>query len=193
MPLGDSVYNYFMENIEVEIRSFVTQEKFDELVKYFDKNAKFIKTDDQETYYLDSKEDLRIQRNNSKTKIWLKKGKMHDQFREEIEINFSKEDFEKVEQLFQILGYKTKIKWFRTRREYDWNGIKVDLDYTRGYGYILELEKMTDEKNKKSVYKELEKKISLLRIEKSSQEEFEMKFINYENNWENLTSIDSVV
>lgn len=177
-----------MENIEVEIRSFVDEDKFEELLEYFNKNAKFLREDYQETYYLDSMEDLRIQRNNTHTKIWLKKGKMHDEFREEIEINFAKEDFEKIEHLFQILGYKTKIKWFRTRNEFDWDGIKVDLDYTRGYGHILELEKMADEKDKEKVHNELKKKFALLDIPVSGREEFERKFIDYEKNWEVLTA-----
>ena len=75
-----------MNNIEVEIRSFISKEKYNELIEFFKKNAEFINEDYQETYYFDTKEDLRIQKNNYFSKIWMKKGKMHDEQREEIEI-----------------------------------------------------------------------------------------------------------
>ena len=51
-------------NIETEIRSFITKEKFEELLDFFKKNASLVKEDYQETFYFDCDEDLRIQRNN---------------------------------------------------------------------------------------------------------------------------------
>ena len=89
-----------MNNIEVEIRSFISSEKYEELIEFFKENAEFINDDYQETYYFDAEQDLRIQRNNNYSKIWLKKGKLHDEQREEIEIKFNKEDFEMLERLF---------------------------------------------------------------------------------------------
>ena len=82
--------------IEVEVRSFITKEKYDELLEFFKRNAEFINEDYQETYYFDSDADLRIQRNKFFSKIWLKKGRIHDDFREEVEIKFKKNDFEKL-------------------------------------------------------------------------------------------------
>jgi uncharacterized protein YjbK len=46
--------------IEVEIRSFITEEQYDNLLNFFKKNAKFVKEDEQETYYFESEQDLRI-------------------------------------------------------------------------------------------------------------------------------------
>ncbi len=48
--------------IEVEIRSFITKEQYDQLQTFFRQNAKFLTEDYQETYYFNSKEDLRIQK-----------------------------------------------------------------------------------------------------------------------------------
>ena len=62
-----------MKNIEVELRSFVTTEKYGELLDFFGKNAEFKGKDYQETYYFDCAEDLRIQKNDSYAKIWMKK------------------------------------------------------------------------------------------------------------------------
>lgn len=130
-----------MKNIEVEVRSFVTEEKFGELMKFFQENAELVKKDCQETTYFDCDQDLRIQRNDYFSKIWLKKGEMHDDCREEFEIKFDKEDFPHLENLFSALGYNVKVKWFRDRHSFLWQGIDVSLDYTKGYGHIIELEK----------------------------------------------------
>lgn len=62
--------------IEVEVRSFISKSKYNELLKFFKKGGKFVNEDYQETYYFDTKEDLRIQRNNFFSKIWLKKGRI---------------------------------------------------------------------------------------------------------------------
>jgi len=92
--------------IEVEIRSFISEEKFNELLAFFGKNGKKVSEDTQETHYFDSKEDLRIQKNNFYSKIWMKKGKLHDDQREEIELKVGKDDFEKLGTIFEAAGLK---------------------------------------------------------------------------------------
>ena len=173
-------------NIEVEVRSFITEDKYKELIDFFKKESEFISEDYQETYYFDCEEDLRIQRNNSYSKVWLKKGKIHDDHREEIEIKHPKEDFEKLEKLFLSLGYSVEIKWFRNRHTFKWQGISVMVDHTRGYGHIIELEKMSTEEEKDSVLNELKSKMDSLGIEISSKEEFKDKFNYYKANWREL-------
>ncbi len=125
-----------MNNIEVEIRSFISPKKYQELLSFFRQEGKFVSEDGQETYYFDSQQDLRIQRNKAHSKIWLKKGKLHDEQREELEIKFKREDFEMLEKIFLTLGYNTSIKWLRKRHTFEWQGITVMLDYTKGYDYI---------------------------------------------------------
>jgi uncharacterized protein YjbK len=87
------------KNIEVEIRSFISKEKYEELLDFFNKNAEFVKEDLQETHYFDCEQDLRIQKNNKGSKIWLKKGKIHDDAREEIEIFTQNESFDNLGKL----------------------------------------------------------------------------------------------
>jgi uncharacterized protein YjbK len=38
-------------NIEVEIRSFITNNKYNELLDFFKKESEFISEDEQETHY----------------------------------------------------------------------------------------------------------------------------------------------
>ncbi|GAI72948.1 unnamed protein product, partial [marine sediment metagenome] len=101
--------------------SFITKEQYERLLEFFRQNAEFVKEDFQETHYFNCDEDLRIQKNNSGVKIWLKKGKIHDDFREELEIKTNKEDFEKIKEMFSCIGLKTEIKWLRERKQFNWN------------------------------------------------------------------------
>ncbi|MDD5650361.1 MAG: hypothetical protein PHF86_08100 [Candidatus Nanoarchaeia archaeon] len=173
-------------NIEVEIRSFISKEKYEELLKFFHKEGKFVSEDYQETYYFDCEEDLRIQKNNFYSKIWLKKGKIHEDQREEIEIKFDKNEFEKLEKLFLTLGYNTQIKWFRTRHTFKWENIDVMIDYTKGYGYIIELEKISNEEEKDKTLNLLKEQMKKLNIEITPKDEFDKKFKHYKENWKEL-------
>ncbi len=174
------------KNIEVEIQTFITKEKYEELLEFFKQNAEFVKEDFQETFYFDENSNLRIQRNNNGAKLWHKSGNVHDEFMEEIEIHAKREDFENMEKFLNKLGHSVKIKWLRKRNQFNWNGIKVCIDYTNGYGYILELEKISNEENKEIALEELNQKFSELNIEKTPKEIFNEKYNYYKNNWRDL-------
>jgi predicted adenylyl cyclase CyaB len=176
-----------MTNIEVEVRSFVSCEKYDELKEFFGDNAELVSSDEQETHYFDCKHDLRIQKNEHYSKVWFKKGNLHDDAREEIEIKFDKDSFEDAQKLFDALGYGVEIKWFRKRLTYRWDGIDVMLDFTRGYGYILEMEILCDESGKDESLEKLKRKFDELGVEVSSKDEFKKKFEDYKKNWKKLT------
>ena len=173
-------------NIEVEIRSFISEEKYLALLEFFKQESELINEDEQETHYFDCKEDLRIQQNQHYSKVWLKKGKLHDSAREEIEIKLPKEDFSKLQLLFFSLGYSIGIKWFRKRHTFSWKGISVMLDNTKGYGYIIELEKMSNEEDKEITLKELKTKLASLEIHLTPKEEFSQKYEFYRENWQDL-------
>ena len=170
------------KNIEVEIRSFISKEKYEELLDFFNKNAEFVKEDFQETHYFDCEQDLRIQKNNKGSKIWLKKGKIHDDAREEIEIFTQNESFDNLGKLFKALGHNVEIKWLRLRNQFNWNGIKVCIDYTKGYGYIIELEKLSSEEATEEVLEGLKEKLNELNIPLTPKTEFDEKYNYYKQN-----------
>lgn len=174
-------------DIEVEIRSFVSEATFKGLVKFFKAQAKLISKDNQITHYFDCKRDLRIQKNDHYAKVWLKKGQLHDEQREEVEIKCAREDFAKLEKLFIELGYKTQIVWFRKRLTFKWNDISVMLDDTKGYGYIIELEKMSNQQDKDRDLELLKGKLVELGIDQTPKREFDKKFKHYSKNWKTLT------
>ncbi len=174
------------KNIEVEVRSFISKEQYKELILYFTTHGTFLSEDEQVTYYFDCTEDLRIQKNKFYAKVWMKKGKLHDDSREEIEIKVPVDNFEKLEKLFLSLGYAISIKWFRMRHSFKWQDIDVAVDYTKGYGYILELEQMAGEQDKEKVLAYLKDKLAKLGIMPTSKEEFDEKYKYYKENWEEL-------
>lgn len=175
-----------MNNIEVEVRSFITEKQYNELLDKFKKEAVFKGEDNQVTHYFDANQDLRIQKNDNFSKIWLKKGAIHDDQREEFELRLAKEDFEKAEQIFKALGYDIQIKWLRTRNSFKWNDIEVAIDSTKGYGCIIELEKMSSEENKDRDLQYLKSKMQELDITITPKEEFSKKYEHYKENWRQL-------
>ncbi len=175
-----------MKNIEVELRSFVDETKYSELINFFDQKAKFLKEDNQITHYFTWDKDLRIQKNNFFSKIRMKKWEIHDNYREELEIKFDKEDFEKLQQLFVSLWYEIEITWIRKRLQFDRDGIEVSLDFTKGYGYIIELEIMTTDLEKEEALETIRKKFAELEIPITPKEEFTSKYEWYKTNRKTL-------
>ncbi len=173
-------------SIEVEVRSFLTKEKYEELKRFFMKSAELKSEDYQVTYYFDCAKDLRIQKSSSFSKVWLKEGRIHDSARKEIEVFFRKEDFEKLEKIFLTVGFKIKAKWFRQRLSFIWNDISVSLDFTKGYGYILELEKLCDESEKQNMLEFLAQKMEKLGIPLTPKSEFDKKYAYYLQHWQEL-------
>ncbi|MCL5016203.1 MAG: CYTH domain-containing protein [Patescibacteria group bacterium] len=173
-------------NIECEIRSFVTEDEYERLVEELKKKAEFLGEDNQVTYYFDSDQDLRIQKNDNFSKVWLKKGSLHDEHREEVEIKCAKDDFDRLNDLFTSLGYGIDIKWLRRRLSFKWDSIDVALDYTKGYGYIIELEKLVGEGSEEETLEHLKKRMNELGISLTPKEEFDAKYKHYKENWESL-------
>jgi len=175
------------KNIEVEIRSLITQDQYKQLFSFFKKEGKFLGEEKQISYYFSGESDLRIQKSNKSAKIWLKKGKMHADSREEIELKLNLNDFKNAKKLFEALGYEIKIKWYRKRNTFLWKGINVMLDDTKGYGYIIELEKMCQKAEKEKTVNKLKTMMNLLKVKETKKEIFDEKFEHYKKNWKRLT------
>lgn len=176
-------------NIECEIRAFLTDEQYDRLSEKLGRVAMFGGEDEQVTYYFQGNgdPDLRIQRRSNGSKIWLKKGRMHDEARPEIELPCQSDDFPTLENLFLALGYTISVKWFRQRRLYKLDGITITLDDTKGYGKIIELEKVCFEEERDTALGALKTQMHELGIAPTPKAEFDLRYKNYTENWRALT------
>jgi predicted adenylyl cyclase CyaB len=172
-----------MRNIEVELRSFLTQEEYNRLILFFSTNARLIRSDEQETHYLDHSKDIRIQRSKNFAKVWLKKGKIHDEAREEIELKVKPEQFGILQKMFKELDLGTKIVWLRARKVFTWEGVTVMIDDTKGYGKILEIEIITSKDRKDEALSLLHQKFTQLGIQVTPREVFSRRFEDYTQNW----------
>lgn len=178
------------KTVEAEVRSFLSKEDYHKLIDYMKNNAEFVDKDYQVTYWFKCQQDLRIQKNKKFAKLWMKKGKLHDKSREEMEVKINRKDFDKLEEFLNSLGFETDIKWFRDRHKFNWDGYKVSIDYTKGFGYVIEIEKVCSEEEKDKVYRELTEKLKSLGIKPSKKQEFEEVLEYYKNNWRVLTCLD---
>ncbi len=180
-------------DIEVEVRSFVSEAKFDELRKFFERNAEFLGEDEQQTAYFDCKEDIRLQRNSLCSKIWMKQGRMHDEAREETEIRLNRDDFDKALKILCSLGLKVAVVWLRKRLSYKWGEVNVALDSNRGYGLIVELEKMACDADKEQAREHLTKKMAEIGVEPTPRNVFDERLEHYKKSWRELLGNDAEI
>jgi len=174
-----------MKNIEIEARSFITASQYKKLEAKLNEIAKFLGGINEETVYC-GEERMRIRRDDDYSWLILKSGKIHDDFRNEIKIQFKRSDFEKLKEIFKRLGFNIAVVWFRKRKVYDWRGIKVFLDDTKGYGKIIELEKIGKEGEERKIHRNLENKLKSLGIKITPKKVFNQKFNYYKNNWRKI-------
>lgn len=174
--------------IEVEQRSFISEEKYNELISYFKNKGVNFEESKQITYYFKGDVDFRIMQADNYTKMWLKKGKMHDDAREEIEVFIDNKYRSNLMQMFDCLGYEVEIKWFRKRLTGIYQDVTLTADYTVGYGYIIELEKLIDNDTNIEVIKDYLLNIFKdLEIKISDKQEFKDKYEDYKINWDKYT------
>lgn len=170
--------------IEVELRSFISKEKYDELIAKYNVEAQ-----KQITYYFDTKQDFRMMKTKDYTQLWLKTGKMHEESRLERVVKVDNKYRNDLESMLELLEYNVDIKWFRTRTKINLeDNAEMCIDYTIGYGYILEIEKQVSEDVKvEDAKKLLEKDFSTLGISVSKKEDFDSKYNDYVKNWKEYT------
>lgn len=173
--------------IEVEIRAFIDAQQYARLKAFFEQECGASIEDRQETHYFEAPVDLRIQQNDAESKLIIKGGKLHDISRKEIEVRCRRDDFANLQDAMATLGYAVKIKWFRTRYAFEWDGITATLDNTTGHGHILELEKLTEEDGREEALVLLRQKLAELGIEETSPEEMKRRFSHYAQHWRELT------
>ncbi len=170
--------------IEVELRSFITKEKYDELISKYN-----MESQKQITYYFDTKQDFRMMKTKDYTQLWLKTGKMHEESRLERVVKIDNKYRNDLESMLELLEYNVDIKWFRTRTKVDLEqNAQMCIDYTVGYGYILEIEKqVSDQLNVEEAKRLLEKDFNELGITISKKEDFDKKYKDYVENWKEYT------
>jgi len=174
--------------IEVELRTFLTNKQYHDLTSFFISLDYDIKETRQITYYFKGEKDFRLMITTDYLMLWVKTGHIHDEARNEMIVKIDPKYKDDLIKMLHFLGYEEEIKWYRIRRELSYNEISVTIDYTYGYGYIMEAEVLVKkEVEVKEAKQKLENLFKELNIEISPKEIFKNKYEDYKVNWQVLT------
>lgn len=175
-----------MKNIEVEVRALISKNDFLRLKKFFDKKAEFLNHHKDETVYFDSDGRTRLRLEKNRSYFVHKSGKIHDRHREELEIELKKSDFLSAQKFMEFLGKPVVVKWIRERFVWRFNGLKIYLDNSRGYGRIFELEAVVAPKDGEKSYQKMLEIFKSLNIKPTPKEEIQKHYEHYLKNWRRL-------
>ena len=140
------------KNIEVELRSRFSKEKYDELLSFLENNAKHLGTDDKRVWFFVMPDKLlkvthNISKKNGKITLKLTKIGYGSSF-EGIEFLISEDDVEKAVKLFTNLGHEYLFEPTILRRDFEYKGIEFAIKYSKTWGYHLEMEVLLDSTDK---------------------------------------------
>ncbi|EKD27078.1 MAG: hypothetical protein ACD_79C00891G0001 [uncultured bacterium] len=163
--------------LEIEKRGFLTKKKYYELIKFFNKNGRFLGDDDKDVvYYIFNNKLLKAVHNISKknAKISLKMNKIGDgSVFPEIEVIFNEKDYPKIKFILDKITNPDKImKGIQKRKNYIYRDCEFAVKWSKDWGYHFEVEKVVE--NKKvvaGVLREIESIVSELGINIMSEEE----------------------
>lgn len=157
-----------MAKIEVEHRGLLTEKKFKELNKFFQKNGKFLGEKDRFSviYFSHGKEanfklqkdnpvDLRLRITNKKAELVLKHGAWSGKdARKEFSFPIDSKKFEDMAEFLQVIGFYYGGLQATNAMVYLYKGVEFALVEVPGWGYYFEAEinvnpEMVDKANKK--------------------------------------------
>ncbi|MEK6839910.1 MAG: CYTH domain-containing protein, partial [Nanoarchaeota archaeon] len=136
--------NQHQRNIEIEFRAMFGSEKYEELEKFLNDNAKDLGEDDKDVYFFMFPDKLlkvvnNVSKRNAKFVLKLNKIGRGSDF-EEIEVPISQKDFEKTADIFTNLKMGDSMHSFQKRHNYLYKGVELALKWSEIWKYHLELE-----------------------------------------------------
>lgn len=149
------------KQIEIELRSMFSEEKFNSLKKFLDDKAEYLGQDDKDVhFYIFPDKLLKVTDNISKesAKLTLKLNRIgQGSDFEEIEFPIEREDVKKAVKMFTSLNMTDNvIHSFQSRHNYMYKGVELALKFSSEWKHHLELEIVVDDESQKA---DAEKKI----------------------------------
>jgi predicted adenylyl cyclase CyaB len=140
---------------EVEFRARFSEEKYQELMAFLQKNAKSLGNDDKDVYYFILPDRLfKLVNNTSKkaAKMSLKMNRIGEGAAfEEIEAGIAPDQFEKAVKLVKGLGLTTKIIHEPQKRDnFIYKECEIALKHSKTWGHHLEIEQMVADKSEQA-------------------------------------------
>lgn len=165
------------KNIEVEIRGLLTDEKYNQIINFLDKEGQNKELDDRKTtFFIMPEKTLKITEkiSQNKAKISLKTGDIVlDNSQTEFEIEIDPSEFAIAENIFIKLGFNQIQHTEQKRINYDYEEVEFAIKWSVDWGYHFEMEKMVSNESEVGEAREtLHKLATKLDLEVMSEEEF---------------------
>ncbi len=171
------------KDIEVEIRGPLSEDKFEKLVKLFGADGELIGEKDRvlidystflEGGVEDRKKDIRLRVTNGIPEIIVKIGEWGgvDQ-RRELSVKAQRGDFDRLVEIFAVLGFVKGMLCVRKSKVYEYKGIEFALVEVPGHSYYYEAEKMAHgNENLHEITEEIKKICNDLGLEVFDKKQF---------------------
>lgn len=140
------------KDIEIEVRGPLSKEKLKELVNLFEKKGRKIADKDRvlidySTFLkggVENREsDIRLRVTNGVPEIIVKIGKWGGtEHRKELSVLAQPGEFDKLVEIFGVIGLRKGMMAMRKSRVYEYKGIEFALVEVPGHSYYYEAEKM---------------------------------------------------
>jgi adenylate cyclase class IV len=153
-----------MANIEIEHRALVTEEKYDQLLKFLGKNGQDLGEDDKDVFFflVPNKICKVVDNVSQKTaKIVLKLNSLgNGNDFEEIEIPIAQSEVDKAVRVFEKLQVGEMMRSFQKRHNYMYKGVELAVKFSEHWRYHVELEVLVSDIKDKPAAEEKIKKVA---------------------------------
>ncbi len=174
------INNSGQKNIEVELRGPVSIEDVKKVEEFLSQNGKFKTSKDRVLidYTSDGikerEKDVRLRSTNGIPEIIVKLGKWGgEEARKEISVVANKGDFDKLVQIFGIIGLTEGVLCVRKSRVYDYKGVEFAFVEVPNHSFYFEAEKLIkDSDNKENAIRETKEVCQELGLRLFSEKEF---------------------
>lgn len=177
---SDSLY-------EIELKSLLSQEKYESLRIILPKRMKLLNCETLRTRKFKSQrgDDVRLRHSENRCELVYKKGQATDIVREEITLNLgSKEDIDSLGIILDVLNFVEDPPWTTQRMDFEhfFEGYvySVSLQDTENFAQILEVEFVSNNESERNIHEAKIKQImSELGCEPIDLKEFSNKIEKY--------------
>lgn len=173
-----------MAKVEVEHIGSIDKKQFVELIKYFQKEGKFLGEKKRFSMIYNSSNksvrevkddlvDIKVRVTNGQAEFTFKYGKWSGHHaRKEYNFEFETEKFGDFIEFMKLIGYKKYVLMANTKYDYEYKGIVFSLVEVPNYCYYFEAELMVDQDNIERAHQKLDIETAKLGIQSLDQEKF---------------------
>ena len=165
------------KHIEIEFRSLLDENKYNELLRVLKDKARDLGEDDKDVYFFIMPDRLlkvtdNVSQGTAKITIKLTRIGQGSDF-EEIEYLIDPQDIQKAVKLFRLLDVTDEVQHaFQKRHNFEYKDVELAIKHSDAWGYHAELEIMIgDQRDKASAEEKIKKVAEELGLQLMNEEE----------------------